>query len=87
MGAPPDGPAGRPRCIRRWRPLLALYAVAMGFALVYSAEHYVFDILLGWLITAAVTAGFRWWDARRRAREKNPEAGTDTLKEPLPARS
>jgi PAP2 superfamily len=33
----------------RWlRPLLAAYPVAMTFALVYTAEHYVVDILLGW---------------------------------------
>jgi hypothetical protein len=32
----------------RARPLLAAYPVAMAFALVYTAEHYVVDILLGW---------------------------------------
>jgi membrane-associated phospholipid phosphatase len=37
----------------RARPLLALYPVAMAFALVYSAEHYVSDILLGWAYTLA----------------------------------
>ena len=37
--------------VRAWwaRALLALYPVAMTFALVYTAEHYVVDILLGWL--------------------------------------
>jgi hypothetical protein len=36
----------------RWaRPLLAAYPVAMAFALVYTAEHYVVDILLGWAYT------------------------------------
>jgi hypothetical protein len=36
----------------RWgRPLLALYPVAMAFALVYTAEHYLVDILLGWAYT------------------------------------
>ena len=36
----------------RWaRPLLALYPLAMAFALVYTAEHYVVDILLGWAYT------------------------------------
>ena len=58
-----------PRVRRRWRPLLALYAVAMAFALVYSAEHYVFDILLGWLVTAIVTIGFAWWQRRHGAAE------------------
>jgi PAP2 superfamily protein len=38
----------------RWaRPFLALYPLAMAFALVYTAEHYVFDILLGWAYTLA----------------------------------
>ena len=36
----------------RWaRPLLAAYPLAMAYALVYTAEHYVFDILLGWAYT------------------------------------
>ncbi|HET6210831.1 MAG TPA: phosphatase PAP2 family protein, partial [Jatrophihabitans sp.] len=46
-----------PRVRKRWRPLLALYAVAMGFSLVYGAEHYVFDILTGWLLTGVVSYG------------------------------
>jgi membrane-associated phospholipid phosphatase len=32
----------------RWRPLLALYPVAMAFALTYTGEHYVVDVLVGW---------------------------------------
>ena len=36
------------RYARRARPLLAAYQVAMAFALVYTAEHYAVDILLGW---------------------------------------
>lgn len=39
---------------RRWRPLLALYPLAMGFTLVWGGDHYVFDILLGWGVVAAV---------------------------------
>lgn len=44
-----------PRSGRVVRTLLALYAVAMALALVYSAEHFVVDIALGWLY-AIVTA-------------------------------
>jgi hypothetical protein len=33
---------------RAGRVLLAAYPVAMAFALVYTAEHYAIDILLGW---------------------------------------
>ena len=40
--------------VPRWvRPVLALYPPAMAFALVYTAEHYVVDILLGWAYTLA----------------------------------
>jgi hypothetical protein len=35
------------------RPMLAAYPVAMAFALVYTAEHYVSDILLGWVYAVA----------------------------------
>jgi membrane-associated phospholipid phosphatase len=41
----------------------------MAFTLVYSGEHYVFDILLGWLYTvttlAVAMALMRWWTSRR----------------------
>ena len=33
----------------QWRVLLAAYPPAMAFALVYSGEHYVIDVLLGWI--------------------------------------
>lgn len=52
---------------RRWpRPLVAAYPVLMSFALVYTGEHYVFDILLGWLYAAAAIVLVRTF-ARRRA--------------------
>jgi membrane-associated phospholipid phosphatase len=38
----------------RFRHLLWLYPLAMGFALVYSGEHYVTDVLLGWLYAVVV---------------------------------
>ena len=54
------------------RPLLALYPVAMAFALVYTGEHYVIDVLLGWLYAAVVyVAGNRLadtWAAQRASR-------------------
>ena len=38
----------------RWvRPLLVLYPIAMAFALVYTAEHYLADVFLGWIYTVA----------------------------------
>ena len=45
-----------PYVSRRWRILLAAYPVAMAFALVYSAEHYVSDVLLGWVYAVAALA-------------------------------
>lgn len=40
----------------RWfgRTVFTGYAFAMAFALVYTAEHYVFDIVLGWGLAATV---------------------------------
>jgi hypothetical protein len=60
-----------PLAPRTLKPLLVLYPLAMGFALVYLGEHWVFDALLGYMYAAAtvaivhVTAGAL---ARRRAR-------------------
>jgi len=73
-----------PRVRRRWRPLLALYSVAMGFSLVYGAEHYVFDILLGWLLTGLVCyAVNRWEAARARRRQPVPDTlNTSTVPSP-----
>jgi PAP2 superfamily protein len=51
---------------RRWRPLLAAYPLAMAFALVYTGEHYVSDILVGWAYAAAAYFGVEAL-ARRRA--------------------
>ena len=45
------------RVHRGWRPLLAAYVIVMAFTLVYTAEHYVIDILLGWALAAVVDAG------------------------------
>jgi hypothetical protein len=53
----------------RWRPLLVAYPLAMAFVLVYSAEHFVVDILLGWALALAVLLAIRpiesWWFRRR----------------------
>jgi membrane-associated phospholipid phosphatase len=40
----------------RVRAGLALYTLAMGYALVYSGEHYVSDILAGWAMAALASA-------------------------------
>lgn len=51
---------------RWWRLLLVAYPLTMAFTLVYAAEHYVFDILLGWLLAVAVLAVSHRWETRRR---------------------
>ena len=40
----------------RWRHLLWLYPAVMCLVLAYTAEHYVADVLLGWLAAVAVYA-------------------------------
>jgi hypothetical protein len=57
-----------PRKHKWLRPLVALYPLAMGFTLVFSAEHYVSDVLIGWVYTLAALvvarALLRWWQGR-----------------------
>lgn len=61
-----------PRKHKWLRPLVVLYPILMAFSLVFAAEHYVSDIVLGWMYTAvlslAVARIFRWWQTRRAAR-------------------
>ncbi|WP_422268916.1 phosphatase PAP2 family protein [Mycobacterium sp.] len=60
------------RVKRGWRPLLVAYPLAMAFVLVYSAEHFVVDILLGWALAAAVSALLglldSWWSRHRASK-------------------
>jgi PAP2 superfamily protein len=59
----------------RWaRAGLVTYVLAMAFTLVYAGEHYVADILIGWLYAAAVVAGVAW-ARRRRAARPHPADG------------
>ena len=50
---------------RRWRPLLVTYVLVMAFTLVYTAEHYVVDILLGWVLAAIVMVAINRFELRR----------------------
>lgn len=56
------------RVHRKWRPLLVAYPLIMAFTLVYTAEHYVIDILLGWALAATVIFVFNRFHAFRRGR-------------------
>jgi hypothetical protein len=51
----------------------------MAFTLVYSAEHYVIDLILGWGLAALVMVGCHYaeraWD-KRKARRRQSESVT-----------
>lgn len=54
-----------------WRWLLLLYPLGMGLALVYFAEHYVVDVLAGFVLTGAVLVAVAEWE---RVRARFPSA-------------
>lgn len=57
-----------PRVNRWWRPVLAAYPVFMGFTLVYAGEHYVCDVLAGWLCALGVHLAATRIERRRKAK-------------------
>ena len=56
---------GAYRLRSRWRWLLLLYPLTMAFTLVYYAEHYVIDIVAGYVVTGLVLWGCAAWERRR----------------------
>ncbi len=76
-----------PRKHKWLRPLVALYPLAMAFSLIYGAEHYFSDILLGWIYTIvavlAARAVSQWWAARRERTVQAP-GGAPGRPEPEP---
>jgi membrane-associated phospholipid phosphatase len=56
------------RVRRGWRPVLVAYVLIMAFTLVYTAEHYVVDIVLGWAFAAAVIWAIGRYDRWRQER-------------------
>lgn len=52
----------------RGKIILALYAGGMAFVLVYGGEHYVIDILLGWVYALVTVLCLRALERRRSAR-------------------
>jgi len=66
------------RVRRRYlRPLLLLYPLAMGLALMATGEHYFFDVILGWAYAGAVMAGWAWWERRRAAKRSAAGASVE----------
>ncbi|HEX6329267.1 MAG TPA: phosphatase PAP2 family protein [Jiangellaceae bacterium] len=63
--------------VRHWLPRIPLagFPVAMGVTLVYSGEHYVVDVLLGFAYVALIVLGLRVWDRWKQQRPALPEPG------------
>lgn len=55
-----------------WRPLLVAYPLAMGLTLIATGEHYLVDVLLGWLYAGAAMAAWGWWERRRVSAAAGP---------------
>jgi membrane-associated phospholipid phosphatase len=66
----------------RWRYLLALYPLAMGFALVYTGEHYVLDLVFGVLYALAAHLGVSRWEVWRARRSTTTLAEATALDPP-----
>jgi membrane-associated phospholipid phosphatase len=49
----------------RGRVVLVAYALAMSFALVYGGEHYVVDVVAGWVYAAVTVVGLQAVQSRR----------------------
>jgi membrane-associated phospholipid phosphatase len=63
----------------RWARIgLGAYVLAMGFALVYTGEHYVSDLVIGWLYAGGVFAGVNAVRALRRQRRAPPQPARAT---------
>jgi len=65
-----------PTLNRTARALLTLYPLLMGLILVYSGEHYVVDVVLGWICAGIVVAALalirRAWRRRRVTPDQQP---------------
>ncbi|BBZ06441.1 phosphatidic acid phosphatase [Mycolicibacterium doricum] len=61
------------RVHRGWRPVLVAYVLVMAFTLVYTAEHYVVDILLGWAFAAVAVFAVNRYEA---VAQQSPNNGT-----------
>jgi hypothetical protein len=70
-----------------WRLVLALYPLFMGFTLVYSGHHYVFDIVVGWLFAVLVCIGAaRLERYRSRSRDIGPVLSENSDRDLVTAR-
>lgn len=94
MGALPSLHAGYPLLLllffwdagRRVRAGLAVYVLAMAFTLVYTGEHYVSDIVTGWVYAGSIFALVRAVERRRSAPARAESRGYDYAPSAQPAR-
>ena len=56
------------------RSVCLLYALVMSLTLVYTGEHYVIDVLLGWAYAVATYVAVDRFRARRRRTRREPGA-------------
>jgi len=59
------------------RIVLAGYPISMGIALIYSGEHYLIDVLMGWLYVAGVMVVAAFAERRVRARREARSSAID----------
>jgi membrane-associated phospholipid phosphatase len=65
---------------RTWlRPFVALYPLAMAFSLVYTGEHYVSDVVLGWTYALGAVLAVQAFLRRRSARRLAGELAADPV--------
>ena len=65
------------RVAPRWGWATVLYPLSMAFSVVYLGEHYVVDVLAGWLY-AAITFAITWSDFTRLKRFARPGTNRKT---------
>jgi membrane-associated phospholipid phosphatase len=46
------------------RAVLVLFPLAMAFTLAYGGEHYLVDVVAGWMYVVVVCTAARWWEQR-----------------------
>lgn len=61
----------------RGRAVLVTYALAMALTLVYSADHFVFDVVLGWTYVIVVVLAYRRFAPRFGVPRAPPRRTTD----------
>jgi membrane-associated phospholipid phosphatase len=76
------------RTRRAWvKALLVLYPLIMGFGLVFGGEHYVIDIVVGWVLAifaVEVSDRFHDWRERRAERHQASSSAVEQFAERLP---